>query len=114
MRIALLYATLLVMGNAAAAGKDTVTVRNKSAWEIQELYLSTVDANAWGADRLGLDTLESGKNVKLADIPCGSYDVRVVNADGDECVVAGAVLCADHDAWTLTDADLQACELPED
>ena len=114
MRIALLYATLLVMGNAAAAGKDAVTVRNKSAWEIQELYLSTVDANAWGADRLGLDTLESGKNVKLADIPCGSYDVRVVNADGDECVVAGAVLCADHDAWTLTDADLQTCELPED
>ena len=53
-------------------------------------------------------------NVKLADIPCGSYDVRVVNADGDECVVAGAVLCADHDAWTLTDADLQTCELPED
>lgn len=114
MRIALLFATLLVLGNAAAAGKDEVTVRNKSAWEIQELYLSTVDENAWGADLLGLNTLESGKSVKLAGIPCGSYDVRVVNADGDECVVAGAVLCADHDAWTLTDADLQACELPED
>ena len=46
---------------------------------------------------------------RLADIPCGSYDVRVVNEDGAECVIGGAVLCADHDDWTLTDDDLAGC-----
>ena len=50
MRIALLLAAILVTAPALAADDGQITVRNRSTWEIQELYLSAVDANAWGPD----------------------------------------------------------------
>lgn len=109
MRVALFLAAILVSASAFAAGDSRITVRNRSSWEIQELYLSAVDANAWGPDQLGLEVIEKGRSTSLADIPCDSYDVRVVNEDGDECVIGGAVLCADHDDWTLTNDDLTGC-----
>ena len=92
MRIALLLAAILVTAPALAADDGQITVRNRSSWEIQELYLSAVDANAWGPDLIGLEVIERGQSHRLADIPCGSYDVRVVNEDGAECVIGGAVL----------------------
>mgnify|MGYP003514761806 FL=1 len=110
MRIALLLVAILVTAPALAADDGQITVRNRSSWEIQELYLSAVDANAWGPDLIGLEVIERGQSQRLADIPCGSYDVRVVNEDGAECVISGAVLCADHDDWTLTDDDLAGCK----
>ena len=110
MRVALFLAAILCTAPALAADDAQITVRNRSSWEIQELYLSAVDANAWGPDLIGLEVIERGQNHRLADIPCGSYDVRIVNEDGEECVIGGAVLCADHDDWTLTDDELAACK----
>ena len=43
--------------------------------------------------------------------PCDDYDVKLVDEDGDSCVVGGVTLCADSDAWVITDEDLLACQV---
>ena len=39
---------------------------------------------------------------------------RLVDEDGDACVVGGVTLCADADAWEITDEDLLACQVDTD
>jgi hypothetical protein len=95
------------------AGKydSVVKLVNKSLWDIHHLYLSSVDDQEWGPDQLGDQVIASGDSFELHGIPCDDYDVRLVDEDGDECVVGGVTLCADDDAWVITDEDLLTCQV---
>lgn len=105
----------LAAGTAAARGNKLdarVTVVNQSLWAIHELYLSSTDEGSWGPDQLGPTTvIGSGERYTINRIPCDTYDVRLVDEDGDECVVGGVALCADSDTWVITDEDLLACQI---
>lgn len=101
---------LLVPLAASAASDSSVSIRNGSSFAIHELYLSSTDDEAWGPDQLGMETIEPGKRYKIEDIPCDEYDVRLVDEDGDECVIGGVGLCADNDVWTIDDEDLLSCQ----
>jgi hypothetical protein len=104
-------ALLAVAGGAAAKGKSAVTIKNKSHWEIHQRYLSSSDQDEWGPDQLGQQTIAARSGTyTLTDIPCDKYDVRLVDEDGDECVVARVPLCADHDTWVIKDDDLLSCQ----
>jgi hypothetical protein len=107
-------AALLALGAAlpaAAASSDAVvSIRNDSLWAIQELYLSSTDEDEWGPDQLGDNVLNTGDSFRLTGVPCDSYDVRVVDEDGDECILEDVGLCAAEDVWVVTDEDLLGCQ----
>lgn len=96
---------------AAAKKKATIKIINQSKWEIHHLYLSSTADKNWGPDQLGDDTIDAkGGEYTLTDIDCDNYDVKVVDEDGDECVVENVNMCGDHTVWKITDKILLACE----
>jgi hypothetical protein len=102
----------LVAAPVIAAGKKKASVKviNDSKWEIHHIYLSSSDDDDWGPDQLGDDVLEHGQSITLTNISCDTYDVKVVDEDGDECVIEEVDLCNDHSYWKITDKELLACE----
>ena len=95
---------------AFAARKATVKVINQSKWEIHHLFLSSSEDEEWGPDQLGEDVLTKGDSFTLTNIPCDTYDIKVVDEDGDECVIEQVELCNDNSYWKITDKDLLECE----
>lgn len=108
-----LLGSLLValVATPALAGSDSkVIIVNKSNWAIHEMYFSPTDETEWGEDQLGSQTIETGDQFTLTGVPCDMWDVKVVDEDGDECVVQNVALCADADKWVIKDSDLLACQ----
>jgi hypothetical protein len=95
---------------AAAASAATVEIRNRSDWDIHQFFLSSVEEEEWGPDQLGDDVLESGATFELTGIPCDSYDVKLVDEDGDECVVSAVDICRQDQGWVIDNDDLLSCE----
>lgn len=99
-------------GAAGAARSDSeLEIVNRASWDIYELYLSPVEDEEWGPDQLGGGVLESGASFLLYDIPCGDYDILLVDEDGDECTVEDVDLCGDSAEWVIDDEALLSCEL---
>jgi len=92
------------------AKNATVKVINQSKWEIHHLYLSSSTEEEWGPDQLGEDVLTKGDSMTITDIPCDEYDIKVVDEDGDECIIEAVDLCRDNSYWKITDKDLLECE----
>lgn len=101
---------LLLAAPAFAAKHATVKVVNQSKWEIHHLFLSSSSDEEWGDDQLGEDVLAKGDSITLTDIDCDTYDIKVVDEDGDECIIEEVDLCRDNSYWKITDKDLLACE----
>jgi len=112
VRATLLFASLLLAATPVLASKldSRITIKNRSSWDIHQLFLSSVDDNDWGPDQLGRHIIESGGEFVLRGVPCDAYDVRLVDEDGDVCIVGGVPLCADRDVWRITNDDLLACQ----
>jgi hypothetical protein len=102
------------MTSSALARDAAVTIHNRSAWDIYQLFLSSTDDHRWGEDQLGEHIIESGDRFKLHGIPCDDYDVRIVDEDGDVCIIGGVSLCGGRETWVITDADLLACQFLTD
>jgi len=94
----------------AAKGDSKVIFVNKSSWSINELYFAPSRDADWGEDHLGKHTLDHGDQLTLTDVACGTWDVRVVDEDGDECIIENVALCGDTDKWVIRDDDLLACQ----
>jgi len=95
----------------AAHKKATIKIVNNSKWEIHHLYLSPTGDDQWGTDQLGDEVIEAnGGSFKLTNIDCDKYDIKVVDEDGDECVVEKVSLCEDATEWKITDKTLLKCE----
>lgn len=116
-RMALVAAILLAMtalalplSSHAQPQRAEFMINNKSDWDIHHLFLSPEDKETWGPDQLGDKVIQSGSSFTLNDIPCGEYDIKVVDEDGDACVIGGIVMCKDHTHWDLTNKELAACE----
>ena len=90
--------------------KATIKVINQSKWEIHHLYLSSTTEKEWGPDQLGDETIAKGETFTLTKIDCDDYDIKVVDEDGDECVVEEVNLCGDDTVWKITDKILLKCE----
>lgn len=108
----LLLAVILLFSFSATAAKKKATIKviNQSKWEIHHLFLSSSSDRHWGDDQLGEDVLKKGESITLTDIDCDKYDIRVVDEDGDECVIEDVSLCGDHSYWKITDKALLDCE----
>jgi hypothetical protein len=101
---------LAVIPTVALAADATVEIRNKSDWDFHNFYLSPTEEAEWGPDQLGDLVLESGASFELTGIPCDSYDVKLVDEDGDECVVPGVDICRGDQGWVIDNDDLLECE----
>jgi hypothetical protein len=95
---------------SAAALAATVEINNKSDWDFHHFYLSPTDSDDWGPDQLGDHVLASGTSFELDGVPCDSYDVKLVDEDGDECVVPEVDICVQDQGWVIGNDDLLECE----
>lgn len=95
---------------AVAKKKATVTIINSSDWDIFHFFLSSADDDDWGPDQLGKQVVGKGESFKLTDIPCDSYDVRLIDEDDDECIVEEVDICGGNDRWEITSKDLLKCQ----
>lgn len=112
----LLALVACLAASVASAGRydANVTIQNRSAWDIHELYLSAVDENEWGPDQLGRHVIGSGEDFELTGIPCDDYDVRLVDEDDDVCIVGSVTLCGDDDVWRISNDELLSCQMLTD
>jgi hypothetical protein len=102
---------LLVCGTALAGPlKTNVTLQNNSAWSIYELYVSPTSESQWGPDQLGTEVVSIGESYELTGVPCGSYDIKLVDEDGDVCVMNAVDVCAGSSTWEIDSDDLLACQ----
>ena len=85
----------------ALADQRDFTLINDSLVEIDEVYVTTINADDWGKDILGRDVLLSGESVdiyfpKNADGTC-VYDMQVVTEDGIKVELSNVNLCGTID-----------------
>ncbi len=110
-RLALAAVILLAVSLPAfAQRKATVKIINQSKWEIHHIFLSASDDDSWGPDQLEDEILAKGDSLTLTNIFCDLYDIKVVDEDGDECVIEEVDLCGDESYWKITDKALLECE----
>jgi hypothetical protein len=115
-RLAIL--SLLALGTLGACATDdgtgdldsTLTIENESSYAFAEIYLSPEDSVNWGSDLLGADILAPGEVLELSGVACDIYDIRIVDDEGDECVLTSVDLCLDNAVWSIDDAELAACQ----
>jgi hypothetical protein len=116
VRHALVVAVFAIVAVASvsvpAFAASSIKVHNKSKWEIHHLFLSpTSEKDEWGPDQLGDAVIKAnGGTFTLTDIECNKYDIKIVDEDGDECVVSAVALCDDSAVWNITDERLLKCE----
>lgn len=91
-----------------ASAADVVFV-NQSSWEIHEIYFSPAKQKSWGEDHLEDEVLQKGDSLTLTGVTRGKWDVRVVDEDGDQCVLED-VRIDGADKWVITDKELLACQ----
>ena len=87
----------------------SVTVQNDSSYNVHHLFLTPAHEVHWGPDWLGKDVLAHNETVTLTGLECEEYDIKVIDHEGDECVVEDLNLCLQDAHWQLTDKELTAC-----
>jgi hypothetical protein len=95
---------------SAAVKKANVKLVNKSDWTITELYMSPTDDNDWGPDQLGKHVIKPGESYTLSQIPCDTWDIKLVDEDDDECIVEEVDVCANSQTWTIDSKSLLKCQ----
>lgn len=108
MKASYLLAAVLTCVPAFASAANVVFV-NSSSWEIHEIYFSAASQKNWGEDHLGNEVLENGDSLTLSNVEPGTWDVMVVDEDGDKCVLEDVSIDS-SDKWVIKDDDLLACQ----
>lgn len=107
-----LTAFLCLVAGAAPAdavyGRVRVDITNNSSYDIYEIHMSPTGDGNWERDLLRDDVLTRGASTTVTAVP-GRYDLKLVDEDGDACVVMNLPLYGDE-AWSITNRWLLSCE----
>lgn len=96
---------------AAQKKKASVKIVNNSDYDIHHLYMAESASDDWGPDQLGENVIQKkGGSFTLNQIPCSTYDVQLVDEDGDRCEVEKIDVCAKNETWTIGNKDLLSCQ----
>lgn len=80
--------------------KKTVTVKNSTKFNIDNVYMSPDEEDHWGNDILGdNEILKPGESIEV-EVDCGKWDVKLVADDDSECQVEDITLC-EADEWNI-------------
>lgn len=93
---------------AGAQDRVRVSIQNASRYDIYEIHMSRSSDRNWERDLPGNSVLASGGSFTLT-APEGTYDLKLVDEDGDTCTVKGLGVF-DNKSWTITDSWLLGCE----
>lgn len=108
--LAFVFGTFATLPHTSAAqNRYSLKVMNRSKFDIHHLYMSSTETDEWGPDQLGDQVLSAGSNYTITGIKPGEYDVKVVDEDGDKCVLNG-VQMFENKQWDITTARLLQCE----
>ena len=100
--IALAVASLVGLAAfTSSKNSKTVTVVNKTSFNVDRIFLSPVEEQTWGDDLLGeTEILAPGDMVEI-EIDCGEWDVKLVAEDESTCELAAVDICS-ADTWEIT------------
>lgn len=93
--------------SAVQAGEFMIV--NKSSYTFAQLFLSPSTRRRWGPDQLGRKVIRPSDSYTLHNIPCGLYDVKLIDENRRECVVTEIPMCRDHTHWEVTNDRLANC-----
>jgi hypothetical protein len=99
---------LLVVATAVSALAAQITVINSSDYVIHHFYVSPSKSRSWGSDQLGKETIGRAERFTVRNIPEGTYDLKLVDEDEDECIVENVDVSGSM-TWTLTDTVIENC-----
>jgi hypothetical protein len=108
--LAALAALCLPAAALAADGTKVIHVQNQTDWEIHHLFLAHAGKEKWGPDLLAGQIIAVGGSFELRKVACGTWDVKLVDEDGDECIMGDIDLCAAKEGWVITNDALLECE----
>ncbi len=86
---------LSTVGLACASDAD-FTLKNRTGYQIDEVYVSPHASRNWGRDRMGSDALADGETVDIAFPHGGSackFDIKVKYHDNDTAEWGNVDLC---------------------
>jgi len=112
--ISAIAALALIAGSNAsfvqAQSGYTVQIENRSDYGIYQIRMSSASDRDWERDLLGAGVLPSGYHITLPErfFP-GYYDLKLVDEDGDICVVSN-VRVNGNTTWDITNSWLLNCE----
>lgn len=94
----------------AAQTTTRVRIDNNSDYAIYEVFLSPVSSPDWGFDLLDIDqVLAPNYQATLPPKHVGYYDLKLVDEDGDACVVSNVYVTPTTD-WSINNSWLLGCE----
>lgn len=92
-------------------GSNSVQLNNYSSHTIMYFYMSPTSQSTWGPDRLGSSTIPPGRNFTVNNVPCDSYDVKIVYDSGLECPARNRQICASGTrTLNVDDHNYQVCQ----
>ena len=102
----------LQFSSASAEGvqRGEFMIVNKSSYAFAQLFISPSARRNWGPDQLGRRVVRPGESFTLRGIPCGLYDLKLVDEDGDACIVTEIPMCRNHTHWEVTNDRLASCQ----
>lgn len=89
--------------------KGTLTVANDSDYDVHHIYFAPAHVPKWGKDWLGKKVLHHGEMLTITGLDCDEYDIKLIDEDGDVCIVEDANICHEDALWHLTSRELEAC-----
>lgn len=109
--LATIAALALPATATAASDNSIIHIKNNSDWEIHHLFMSPSDHESWGPDQLGSNIIAAGGGkFELHKVPCDTWDVKIVDEDGDECVIDNVDICGSKEGWVITNDNLLGCQ----
>lgn len=100
------FAALVVMtvSTAAYASDADFKLKNKTGYQIDEVYVSPHSSKNWGRDKMGSDALADGEAVKISFPHAGTqchFDIKVKYHDDDSTAEWGDVNLCDYETISL-------------
>ncbi len=96
---------LLALAAAAPLSAATIEITNGTGnWSIYYVYISPSTSDSWGDDWLGSDVMSPGETWEF-DVTNGSYDIRLVDEDGDDYILYN-IPVSGYYSWYVTLDDL--------
>jgi hypothetical protein len=101
MRNAVLAACLVCLVAAGistvSAGDQDFTLRNRTGYTIEQVYVSPSNDNSWGEDVLGKDVMRDGASTDITfsrkETAC-KWDLKVVFDDDEDAIWEDFDLCS--------------------